>query len=205
MSRTPTFSEALQEVLESHAGRLRAVEPAAVETWHRVSQIATVRPLVRDRPGERRAAIHGVPVIQPTAYHDLQEGEVGLLLVCDRSPRRWWRNGEESEPETTGAQATHAVQNAVFLPGLRSRSGARTLPDDVAVVEKPASGGEVRLGDVSATEPVLCGDKTDDAIMAWANAVSNAFTSLGVDVTGALATLQADLDAAKSPSVMVED
>lgn len=205
MSRTPTFAEALQEVLESHAGRLRAVEPGSVEAWDRTDQVATVRPLVRDRPGERRAPIHGVPVIQPTVYHDIQDGEVGLLLICDRSPRRWWRDGEEAEPETSGAQAAHVVQNAVFLPGLRSRSDARTIPGGIAALEKPTFGGEVRLGDVLATEPVLCGDKADDAIMAWASAVKVALSSLGPDLSVALDALEIALDNAKSPSVKAED
>jgi len=171
MPNAPTLQEVLQQVFDENSARLRAIEPGEVVSWDRSEQFATIQPLVRDRAGEARAQIHKVPVIQPTAYHDVQVGETGLLLVCDRDPSKWWRDGTESDPETA---ATHSVSNSIFIPGLRSSGDARTIPADTAVLEKPKAGGEVHLGVQGATRFVV-----HDALTTTLNAFLTALNTWG--------------------------
>lgn len=211
MPRVPELPEVMQQIFDSFAARLRAIEPGEVVSWNRSEQWANIQPLVRDQSGTDRAIIEKVPVIQPTAYHDVQTGEVGLLLICDRNPARWWRDNQQSDPESA---ATHHIANAVFIPGLRSKDEARTFSADTAVLERPAVGGEVRLGVAGATRAVLHDNLTPNlnafltALQTWAGSVDAAIpipppNDFATVVSGALSNLQTANYA--SPSVKVED
>lgn len=182
MPRRPNIAEVLTQVLDAHSSRLRAIEPGEVLEFDRDNQTATVRPLVRDRAGEDRAVVHSVPVIQPVAYSEIQEGDTGILLVCDRDPSKWWRDDQVSDPETT---ATHSISNAVFLPGLRSQSTSEglTIPADSVVVEKRSPGGGVYIGSASANKSVAHQDLFPDlrsflsALTAWGTTTHVSFAA----------------------------
>lgn len=159
MPETPALEEVLLQVFRQNSEQLRAISPGEVIAWDKSEQTATIQPLIRDRAGEDRPQIYKVPVIQPIAYQDLQVGEVGLILFCDRNPARWWRDNQQSDPE---GNASHHVSNAIFLPGLRSKTKKRTIPTDTAVLERPAVGGEVHLGVQGATKAAVHEDYPSD-------------------------------------------
>ena len=215
MAEEPTFAGVMMQVLESAASDIHAVEFGRVHSWDRALQVADIEPLTRDRSGATRPVVTGVPVVFPGAYWDLQTGDAGVLLCGDVSLRRWWRTGQiGAEPE--GIQS-HALANAVFVPGLVARAGARALDAGALVLARPAAGGTVRLGTAGATKAVVHEDLLSDlsdlitALASWGStahanwaAAAAAFT---LTVTPTLNALAAGIIAQsyESPSVMVED
>jgi hypothetical protein len=213
MPDEPTMPGVLLQVLEQHAEDIRAIDVGVVaNAWDRANQTAPVQPIIQSRAGETRGIIENVPVIFPGVSWDIQVGEAGLLLFGDLNPRRWWRLGYSARPEGPGL---HAAGNAIFLPGLRSQPDARNVPANAAVVDKPAAGGSVRLGDPAATKAALHEDLvTDFNIFAplfdtWATAVgvASGVPWAGQPVQTAWTTLTNGFSSGKyeSPSVRVED
>lgn len=210
MPETPELSEVLLQVFRQNEEQFRAIQPGEVVSWDKSNQTATIQPLVRDRSGEDRPKIYKVPVIQPTTYHDIQVGETGLILICDKNPSRWWRDNQQSDPE---GNASHQMSNAIFIPGLRSNSESRTIPSNTSVLEKPVAGGEVHLGVQGATKAVLHEDLITPlnsfltALDAWG---SNAWGNWALAAAGWTASVAGPLNVLKtavykSPSVKVED
>jgi len=169
----PTFEEVFQQALDGFAARLRCIEPGEASDFDRARGTATVQPLLRDRAGEARAAIFDVPVIQPIAFMDVEDGEVGLLLIGDRDGSRWFRDGTESDPDSS---ATHAISNAIFLPGLRSLPGARTIPANRTVLPIPTAGGRVLIGSDTASEALVLGSS-------WASFMNSGLLPASVGTT----------------------
>ena len=212
MSRLPEFGEAIEAIFGDRLSQLRAIEPGRVTVWNKDEQHANVQPVVLSASGAARAAIPRCAVVFPGAYWDVQVGEVGLLLVCDADYRRWWRSDEDTTPLTN---QSHRVGNSVFLPGLRSRANARTIDTDTLVLEKPAAGGEVRLGTQSANRAVVH-DRLLAALTtmmvdlaAWVTAVDGAagpFIPATANLQAEIASMAASLAANdyESPSVKVE-
>jgi hypothetical protein len=223
MPETPTLPEVMQQIFDEYSNTLRKIEPGEVTAWDKSNQTATIQPLVRARTGEDRPLIYKVPVLQPIAYQDVQVGEVGLLLICDKNPSKWWRDNQQSDPEGT---ATHTMTNAIFLPGLRSRDDARTVPTDTTVLEKPTAGGEVHLGVQGATKAAVHEEFLSNfstfltELSAWATA-TGAVTGIAwnlagypgypgpgpVPPVGRAVQMPIDITAGdyESPSVKVED
>ena len=206
----PTLAEVLQQAMDARAAQIRTAIPAEVYSYAHLTQIADVRPTVWT-DGEAPPIIPSVPVYWPRGdthylhmplrvHTDKIKGDMGYLIASEADMGEWRRTGEEGPPADA---ARHHLQSAVFFPGIPSYDRALyPPPDNTSLI---LSGGPVRLGDPSATEPVMCGNQLQAAISAWAGAVSAAITLLGGDVTVALADLALAMAAAESPTVFVED
>lgn len=210
----PSFGETMEALFSAQLREVRAIDIGEVVSYSRGQEQATIRPTILNRDGSARTEIQRCSVVFPGAYWDLQEGEYGLLLVCDSDYRRWWRLAEDSEPAT---RSQHRIGNSTFLPGIRPRGEARDLPADALVLAKPTASGTVRLGDRSATKQVVHDELLSDldtfltVLDAWGGtshlnwaAASAAWTAT---VTGPLTALQTKIGtgAYQSPSVAVED
>lgn len=214
MPETPRLEEVFIQVLDDLSSRIRTIEPAEVTFWDRVNQFVNVQPLVRDTPGQSRGEIFRVPVIQPITYQDVQIGEIGLLLICDKNPSRWWRDGVESDPETS---SFHSANNAIFIPGLRSLAAGRTILSDSTVLERPSVGGTVRLGIYNATKAAVHEDLLGDlstfltALDVWGGTTHANFAAMAAAFIGGvrptITSMTAKIAAGnyQSPSVKVED
>jgi hypothetical protein len=208
----PTMVEALSQALDESAGRIMVAAPGKVAEWSRTTQTAKIRPLVLKPDGTERAVTIYMPVIFPGVYWDIQVGEVGLLVMADQDWHIWWRTDEVSLPETT---ASHDIQNAFFIPGLRSRHGSRDLAAGSSVLLRPTAGGTVRLGAHDASKAALHEDLLTDLnsfladLSAWVADVDGAagpFLSTA-PLQAEIAALIAGIGASsyQSPSVKVED
>jgi hypothetical protein len=209
-----SMGEVLTALLQDQSGQMSVIVPGEVVSWDSTTETVTAAPQIRDRSGEARPEIHQCPVIFPGVYWDLQVGETGLLLVCDEDFSSWWRTGEIAAPLT---RQNHDIGNAVFLAGFRPSTNARTHVTDAVVLDKPAVGGEVLLGDPGATKAALHEDLLPDfntflsALSVWGSTDHGTWTIAAAawtaSVTGPLATIVNGIatGAYQSPSVKVED
>ena len=209
MPDRPTLEGVLNQIGDQWSRELDSCKVGRlVGDWDRTNSTGTIQPVVTtpapegETSGTELPVIPGCPVIFPGVRWDLQIGEAGLLLVCDEAFQRWWRTGEGvATPEGV---ASHDLGNSIFLPGLAAEPDSPIITANSRILDKPVAGGYVRLGVHNATKFVVHEDALGD-ILTWAAAVSAAITGLGGDVTGALATLTANLPTRVSPSVTVED
>ena len=209
-TRVPQFGEVMEQAFGSSLGRLRAVDVGEVTAWNRTQQWADVRPTILNADGSARATVPRCAVVFPGAYWDLETGETGLLLVCDRDYHRWWRTGEDSVPLTTG---NHVIGNSVFLPGLRSSTDERELAGDSVVLPRSTTGGTVRLGTYDATKAAVHEDLLSalDGLLTdlstWVTAVDAAAGTSGALLQAEITAVKAGITAGsyQSPSVKVED
>jgi len=196
--------EVMTQILEGHASKIGVCHPGIVEKYDRINQVVQVRIATKKTDGSERPVVPNAPVIFPGAYWDIQVGEGGILVIADEDWRTWWRTGEISTPESV---AQHELSSAFFVPGLTTWTAPRSLAAGSMVV--PST--DLRLGIWNSTEPVLCGDKFEDAIKTYVedvyifcSAVSGVITALGGDVTGQLAALLADTLACKAAMILAK-
>jgi hypothetical protein len=171
MPDTPTLQGTLGQILEQHAAEIRTVDVAeVVRPWDRSANVVDVQSVLRGEDGERPPVIVGAPVCFPGVAWDLQVGEIGLVLFCDSNPRRWWRTGEI--PSVPEGIARHDIGNALFLPGLRPSTDARTIPADGVVIEKAAAGGLVYIGTPSGSSKAVVHEDLLGDLQAFLTAVN---------------------------------
>jgi hypothetical protein len=206
-----SLGEVLTALLDDKSAQTAVIVPGEVTAWDSSTETATIVPQLLNRAGDSRPEVRECPVVFPGAYWDIQVGETGLLLVCDEDFTSWWRTGERSAPAT---QQNHDIGNAVFLAGFRTRTNARTHATDTTVLDKPAAGGEVRLGDPAAANPavhqvLLANLSTMYGLFAtWVGQVDAAAGPLpgSAALGGKLSSMQTDIGNGlyQSPSVKVE-
>jgi hypothetical protein len=209
-----SVGEVITALFKDREQQTAVAVPGEVLSWDSSTETATVAPLLLDRAGSQRPEVRQCPVVFPGAYWDIQTGETGILIVCDEDFTDWWRTGQTLSPAT---QQNHDIGNAVFLPGFRASTNVRTHVTDAAILDKPAVGGEVLLGDPGATKAVLHEDLLSDltsflaALGVWGSTPhaswAVAAASWTANVTAPLATLVNGIatGAYQSPSVKVED
>jgi hypothetical protein len=214
MMSSNSLGEVLTALLDDKSAQTAVIVPGEVTAWDSSTETATVVPQLLNRAGDSRPEVRQCPVVFPGAYWDIQIGETGLLLVCDEDFTSWWRTGERSAPAT---QQNHDIGNAVFLAGFRTRTNARTHATNVTVLDKPAAGGEVRLGDPTATKAALHEDLLGDLntfltqLNNWGTtAHANFAASVAYWTANVLPSLSALVNGIaagsyQSPSVKVED
>jgi len=206
-----SFGEVIEALFQDRSSQVTVVVPGKVTVWDKVTETATITPLLRGRDGSQRPDIPQCPVVFPGAYWDIQVGETGLLIASDEDFSDWWRTGEISSP---ASRQNHDIGNSVFLPGIRSSVNARVHQTNTAVLDKPSAGGSVLIGSPTAINPAV-----HQVLLANLNALYGLFaTWVGqVDVAcgplpgtgalaGKLASMQTDIGAGlyQSPSVKVE-
>lgn len=103
---------------------LRVAMPARIERV-RGEQLVDVQPLLQvsyqGQPSRDLPPLTQVPVINQRGADyaislPIAQGDLGLLLVCDRNLDSWLAGaGQSADPQDTRA---HSLNDAVFLPGL---------------------------------------------------------------------------------------
>lgn len=198
---TATLGELLANLLRNFALDLRVAAPAHVTAYDPATQRVTVqlgalpvRMVEGEEVPEPPIAIAQVPVMWlggSLGYvtTPLVPGDTGLVVFADRSLSQWLLQGVPGDPL---AGWTHALGDAVFIPGLRPTPRQITPPTSLAatVVEGPV----VHAGP-GAVNPVVKFTELSSAFSIWATAMANAgaaVASPGVpDPTGALYTTYA--------------
>lgn len=209
MSARPTTAELHQQSARAAAGQVKVALPAYVLSYDRDEQRATIQiaisyRVVDDRGEETHRArppVPRVPVQWQGATWDLEAGDWGLAVFCDRSIDEWLQTGETSvEPADS---RRFDVSDAVFLPGLRPFSDP--LPaaaiGEGAVVLWDRGTSDLRLGSASATAYVALDTLVRAQLEALETALQAAVTAGIAGAVGgdggaaALAALQGSLTA----------
>ena len=190
MSDSPSWLEVLDELAEGREIDTHVVKVGKVVSWNKDEQTANIEVQVNPPDDTAYPMIQNAKVVFPGVYWDIQVGEYGLVLIGDWDINRWWRTGEKTTPESV---EPHAIQNATFLPGIRTKTGARTIPTGATVLRSD----DLRLGNNGlasiADEKAMRGDAfTGDLslfmsdLSTWVSAVS---TATGVSGTNLLADI----------------
>jgi hypothetical protein len=181
----PRLSSVLERIFEDQFGQLRVGFPGVARDFDRSgSKTVTVDTWIRETPAV--PSIPRVPVVFPGLVWDISDGTPGWVLVSDKHWLASWRSGSTMPPEVS---SSHQVSNCAFLPFLRSRSSATSfiVGANETIVPNLCAGGEIKLGDSTATESLLLGDSFADemtralpvgaegfltALTNWVNAVN---------------------------------
>jgi hypothetical protein len=176
-----SYSEVLAAARHAIEHDLRVAMPARVESYDAAKQVVSVQPLIRDYfegddgalVWERLPVISNVPVAFPTAGGifltlPIQAGDVGLVIITDRSLERWLSTGGEVTPEDT---RTHNLSDGVFYPGLRPAAQPRTGVSTTAAALQVQGGvgvfvksGKVGLGEENPGDAVAMAAKVETEI-----------------------------------------
>jgi|GEM_PF-3949745 len=147
MADEPTWTEVLEEILETKVRRIHTAMPGKIDTYDQAAQTADVEPqLYVD--GAALPIIPSVPVVWPVAYGDLTQGDTVLLVFCEGDIGLWRSQGEAGTPDDDGR---HGVHGAVAIAGLRTAANPRSHIAGTTVLP----GTDVRLSEYNAAEGVL--------------------------------------------------
>lgn len=132
--RSASLIEVLDVAMASGAASHHTQLPARVEEYNPERQVVRVQPMVghirTDSDGIEHEVLYPpiveVPVAWPGAggarlTFPLAAGDQGMLVFSDRSLDEWKVN-RGTQPVVPKDPRNHALQDAVFLPGLRSPS-----------------------------------------------------------------------------------
>ncbi len=176
MSKRPTATDAHSGLTQAAMGKVKVALPAWVQSYDRDDQRATIQIAIRYRVGDTyraRPASVNVPVQWLGVTWDLEAGEWGIALICDRSLDEWKQAGAQDTQPQDGRRWD--ITDAVFLPGVRPFADA--LPSDAvangAVVVWDRGTGDLRLGSSSATDYVAL----ESLVSAQLTLLANAFTA----------------------------
>ena len=176
--RKPTQAQVQEQSQSAARGPVKVASPAWVLSYDRATQTATIQIAtsyrVRDDAGDLvarvRPPISNVPVqFSGSVTWDLEEGEWGMALICDRSIDEWKATGNQgSEPRDP---RRFDITDAVFLPGVMPPAAplpAGALPsvappNDAVVLWHRDKAGGLKLGDSTASELVAL----ESAVDAW--------------------------------------
>jgi hypothetical protein len=216
MAQVPSLPEILTSWQSTISGEIRSVEPGRVTAFDRTTRLAQVQPVISDSNGDVKPVIPNCPVVFPGVAWDLQDDEEGLLLIGDLSFREWWRTGRDSAPED---QSLHDLSNAFFIAGVQSSGNVVTIPANDVYIPKATAGGDILIGELTATKAVV-----HDSLLTAMNAFLANFQAWGLAIDVAVfavpggsptwLTLSAQMTAMinaiaagnyESPSVKVED
>ena len=145
-------AELLQAVLDARLGEIHTALPGRVVSYNSANQTATIQPVGHDDIPQ----IYNVPVIWPrcgSAYivMPMATGDTGLVIFCERDIQAWRRGATEG---ASGDVAQHSVSNAVFVPGLATKSNVVTPLANAIVI----AASKIVIGSAAATESVIKGD-----------------------------------------------
>lgn len=163
MTRKPTQAQVQEQAAKAARGPVKVAQPAWVLSFDRTTQTAAIQIAtayrVQNDAGKMvlraRPPIPNVPVsFAGSVTWDLEEGEWGLAIICDRSIDEWKATANQSvEPRDP---RRFDVTDAVFMPGVQTP--ASPLPAaafaNSAVVLYDRGTGDVRLGDSTASDYV---------------------------------------------------
>lgn len=119
-----TFPDALRVAISRAIAGIHTALPGKVEKYDHEKQMASVQPLIKklylDNKVESLPVIENVPVIFPRTSnfsftHPIEEGDLVLLLFCERSLEKYLAEGGEQEP---GDRRKHDLTDAMAIPGL---------------------------------------------------------------------------------------
>lgn len=155
------LTEIIRRAIASALNDVHVSIPGQVQAYDSSTQTADVLPMVR-RPlptldgetvYEDLPVIPGVRVSFPRAgafsiTFPLKAGDEGMIMIAGWDISTWVSSGQVSDPLDL---RNHHPNHAWFLPGVCSDSN--TIKPDPGAVAMVLQGADVRLGDVSATEP----------------------------------------------------
>jgi hypothetical protein len=126
---TPTFTDALVDLIDNRTSSIRVALPARVESYDATKQAVDVQPLVYDgyydatntRQTERLPVVTDVPVVFPGAggfrvTFPVAKGDTVLLVFTSSSIDKWLVLGGEVDPQD---DRRHHLSDAIAIPGLR--------------------------------------------------------------------------------------
>ena len=162
--RKPTTAQVQEMAAKTARGPVRVAAPAWVLSYDRVTQTATIQIAiayqVQDDAGEKlprvRPPVANVPVQwSGSTTWDLEEGEWGTALICDRSIDEWKATGNQANVprDPRRFDITDAVFLAGFVPPAAPLPSAAYAAGAVVLYDRGT--GDVRLGDSTAIRAVV--------------------------------------------------
>lgn len=137
---SPTLGSLIGEAIASALIDVHTAMPGTVEAYNAETKLADVRPALRrvlhtdadERVAEELPIVPSVPVAFPAAgpwilKFPVPVGSTGLLLFSEYGIDQWRASALDGDP---GDTRRHGLAGAIFLPGLRTRTGA--IADDNA-------------------------------------------------------------------------
>lgn len=119
-----TLPDAMRVAISRAIAGIHTCLPGKIEKYDHEKQMASVKPLIKkfylDNKTESLPVIVNVPVIFPRTAnfsftHPIEEGDLVLLLFCERSLEKYLAEGGEQEP---GDRRKHDLTDAIAIPGL---------------------------------------------------------------------------------------
>lgn len=179
--RDPSIAEIVRAALDARVADLRVSLPGSIESFDAATQLASVRPLLRDtheneegdEVAEELPVIPNVPVQVYGAGElrlsfPVKPGDPCLLVFTDRSLDLWIERGGVVDPVDV---RRHNLTDAVALVGVRAKPGALASLDTDAAALRHDDGtgvyvraGRVDLGAKNAAYAVALAEKTFDEI-----------------------------------------
>jgi hypothetical protein len=193
----------MSRILDQWKRDLRVAMPGKIVSYDAGTQLASVQPQIRrelrqlvddrGRVFDDMPIIPAVPVCFPRfgpwfLSFPVQAGDHCLLIVCDQDLTRWRETGDVVDPYMP---SSHHIADAVAVPGLFPEANALggahasnlVLGHDSGA-QIHVTGGEIRLGGASASDPVA--RKSDlDAIKAYIDAHTHGGVTTGGGTSGA--------------------
>jgi hypothetical protein len=162
-SQRPSLGEWFNGAAEILKGKIRGAMPGRVESYDAATQRADVKPLLqalqRNADGSTTSVsltvVPNVPVMMPQGGGrqiklPVANGDVVLLVFCDRSLDKWKSKGGEVDPVDL---RQHHLSDAIAIAGVRDPTSGASAP--TADIEVRAD-GTVLLG-VGAAQGVGLG------------------------------------------------
>lgn len=151
---TPSFSEIIENFIESKLYDVRVCVPAKVIEYFKDEQKVTVQPFFKrkykDQETLQLPQIFQVPVAFPRAGESiismpLAKGHCVMLICSDRSLENWLKNGGDVLPNDV---RHHNLSDAIAYPGLYPFNNSASLNNDQDIIIKNKRGSglsEIRL------------------------------------------------------------
>ena len=193
MPGTPSFAEALSEVIEARLLDLHTALPGRIKSYDPATQTAEVIPAVkRAIIGDAGKVIEDLPIIPnvPIAWprggccyihFPLREGDHVLLVFSEAATGLWRETGQTSEP---GDLARHDLSYPVAIPGVAPNAGAfEDAPTDQAVliIESKL---RVSTANGEGVEPVALAEKVLNELNAIRQYINQHTHGTGVGPSG---------------------
>lgn len=194
------MEELLDLMMSVVLDRISGMEPAKVVEYNKISQRASIQPLIRsshvDEKGVRVSKVQAI-IPEATVWFfgnagritvPVKKGDLGVVLFCGRSLDVWKETGGIVDPKD---DRRHDRNDVVFIPGLHNKRSSYTpAPDDAIVTH-----GRTLLGGPTGTQPTIMATAWNSAfntlINAIATAISSASPGAGTPVTTALENFNA--------------
>jgi hypothetical protein len=171
---TPTLAQVITRAINARLADVRVALPAHVEAFDPVTQLARVKPLLREsfeaedgaEVSESLPVISDVPVQFPGAggfvlTFPVKAGDPCWLVFSDRALDKWIASGAEVDPVDL---RRHNLSDAVAMLGVRSKAGALAEFDAVHAWLGSAGGVGVSVREREVHLGVTHGANAVDAV-----------------------------------------